>query len=144
MQLPSPASKQLRRRRLQVLPALLAWLLLAIQLPWHAGMQAGNHAPDYARLAGELGITCGPAPDAATLATLVAAGLVDPQQLAAHGDDGSLCKLFTGLVAPLAAAGAFTQAELPPALVPAAHPRASLAAIHFRQPPARAPPPFLA
>lgn len=143
MRSPSPAS-QLRRRRLQALPALLAWLLLSIQVPWHAGMQAGSHGPDYARLASSLGITCGPAPDARTLAALVDAGLVDPEQLAAHDDGGSLCKLFTGLVAPLAVAGLFAAAEMPPALAPAAHQRAPLATFHFRQPPARAPPAFLA
>lgn len=141
---PSSPTRQLRRRRLHALPALLAWLLLSIQVPWHAGMQAGSQAPDYARLASSLGITCGPAPDAATLATLVAAGLIEPEQLAAHDDDGSLCKLFTGLVAPLAAAGQFTAAEPPPVLAPAAYGHASLAAFPFRQPPARAPPVFLA
>lgn len=141
---PSSLASPLRRRRLQILPALLAWLLLSIQVPWHAGMQAGSQAPDYARLASSLGITCGPAPDAATLATLVAAGLVDPAQLATHDGDGSLCELFTGLVAPLAVAGVFTAPTLPPARTAAAYTPAVLAASHFRQPPARAPPAFLA
>lgn len=144
---PSSPHSQFRRRRLQALPALpalLAWLLLSIQVPWHAGMQAGSQSPDYARLASSLGIACGPAPDATTLATLVAAGLVDPAQLPAHDGDGSLCELFTGLVAPLAVAGQFTAAELPPVRAPAAYGRASLPAFLFRQPPARAPPAFLA
>lgn len=127
-----------------MLPALLAWLLLSIQVPWHAGMQAGGHQSDYARLANSLGITCGPVADAGTLAALVDAGLVDPAQLAAHGNDGSLCKLFTGLVVPLADAGVFTAPEPLPALAPAAYKRASPVAFHFRQPPARAPPVFLA
>lgn len=132
-----------------LLPALLAWLLLSAQVPWHTGMSAGTAAASSGKggLAASLGLACGPAADERTLRALLNAGQIDAAEAAALAADAgsadaglTLCDLFTGLAAPLAVAPDTTSPAAPGALPATALVARICARDSRRLPPARAPP----
>lgn len=133
-----PRRLRLAPLRSAFLPALLAWLLLTLQLPWHAGMSAAHAVAGATPDIAALGLRCGPAPDAQTLAALVESGLLPP---APAPDAGQTCDLFNAIAAAVAATGAPQAATPTPGEAPVTFaPNAVPTRADWQRPPTRAPP----
>lgn len=129
-------------RRLLV---LWCWVLLTLQLPWHAGMAGGRALAATAGADGAALFCGGPLPPA-VLSQLRAQGQLfaaaDAPVLPQPAADTDLCELFAGLAAAAASAIVTVTAVPAAGATPALPSYRYLAVAVYTRPPARAPPFF--